>query len=361
MKVLNIGTDSNILQIDSLVAKRAILISRLVDQYDVLVPGKNQSVDLTPNSKVIGVGGVNKLLKFFRLYKKAYSLLQINKYDLVTVQDTYYLAYLSYLLTKKFKTKLEIQVHGLEKFSYFRKMLAKKVWLKANSIRVVSSRLKNYLVNDFKVSPDKITVLPVLVDIDRLKNSPVTIDLKQKYPNQFIFLFVGRLVTVKNVPLIFKALAKLGQAKNYKLIIVGDGPEKEKLVNLANNLGLKDKVEFFGWVDNLASFYKSADCLVLASDSEGWPLVVVEARAVNLPIIMTNVGSAGELVKNNINGLVVPVQDELALSQALAKVITQPDLLKFWRQYNLTQPVFSSESLIKAMVDNWQILLTAEK
>lgn len=356
MKVLSIGTDQKVLQADSNVARRAIKIGELLDRYDVLVPGKNQCLDLSSQTRVIGLGGVNKIVQFYKLYQQAKRLLQKEHYDLITVQDTYYLAYLGLVLAKKFDSKLEIQVHGLEKFSYFRKILAKKVWLKTDSIRVVSTRLKNYLINDFKVPFDKITVLPVLVDIDKLKNAPATIDLKQRYPGQFIFLFVGRLVSVKNIPLIFQALAKLDQAKDYKLVIVGDGPEKEKLVNLANNLGLTNKVEFVAWVDNLVSFYKSADCLVLASDSEGWPLVVVEALAFNLPIIMTDVGSAGELVRDNINGLVVPVKDEQALSQALAKVINQPNLLQRWRQYNLQLPPASSAELIESMVATWRKL-----
>lgn len=361
MKILSIGTDHNILNIDSPVAQRAVLISQLVDQYDVLVPGKNQVLDLAINSQVIGVGGANKLSKLFSLYQKANNLLSTNQYDLITVQDTYYLAYMAYHLAKKFQTKLEVQVHGLEKFYGLRKILAQQVCQQADSIRTVSVRLKNYLVHNFKIAPEKITVVPVFVDLATLKNSPLDIDLKQKYPQQFIFLFVGRLVAVKNIPLILRALSKLDQSLAFKFVIVGDGPAKNTLINLVQELHLQTKVEFVGWVKNLSSFYKTADCLILASDSEGRGMVVEEAVACGLPVVMTDVGLAGELVKNKINGLVVPIGDLLALSTALTQVLTNADELAKWRQYNLALPVVSSQDLIKDIVANWQNIITVAK
>ena len=358
MKVLSIGTDQKILQADSPVAKRARQIGTLLDKYYVLVPGKNQQVDLAGNIRVLGSGGNNKISQLYNIYQQADKLLRTEKFDLLTVQDTYYLAFLALLLAKRYKVKLEVQVHGLEKFDGLRKFLAKKVWAKADSIRVVSQRLKNNLVDDFHVSPDKINVLPVLVDIDKLKSSSVTIDLKQKYPGQFIFLFVGRLVPVKNVPLIFQALSRLDSQKPYKLIIVGDGSEKDKLEDLAKTLNLKDKVEFFGWVDDLASFYKSADCLILASNSEGRGMVVEEAVACGLPVVMTDVGLAGDLVKDKINGLVVPVGDSAALSLALSKVMASSNLLDQWRQYSLQlSQTLHTDNLIKTMISNWQKML----
>jgi len=83
---------------------------------------------------------------------------------------------------------------------------------------------------------------------------------------------------------------------------VGRGPEKRKLVNLVNNLNLEDKVEFIDWTDNVYS----ASC--------------------ELPIIMTNVGCAGEVIKNGESGLVTPVNNREKLEQAMIKLIADKGL-----------------------------------
>ncbi len=93
---------------------------------------------------------------------------------------------------------------------------------------------------------------------------------------------------------------------------MGDGPENENLENVSKKLGVEKQVKFWGWQNDTEKSYNQADMFILTSYAEGWPLVIVEAAQYGLPIIMTDVGSAGDLVVNNVSGLVVPVNDATA-------------------------------------------------
>jgi glycosyltransferase involved in cell wall biosynthesis len=111
-----------------------------------------------------------------------------------------------------------------------------------------------------------------------------------------------------------------------RLWIVGDGPERKHLERLTAILNLQDEVTFWGRRDNLSDFYQAADAFVLSSESEGWGLSVIEAGTCGLPVAMTDVGCAGEIVINNESGLVVPVGDQAALIGAMRLLVEDKKL-----------------------------------
>lgn len=146
-------------------------------------------------------------------------------------------------------------------------------------------------------------------------------------------LIVSRLSHEKNIYLVIRALARLGAAFSQTgLVIVGDGPQKQALVQAVKKYGLTDRVIFEGWQDNLATYFRSADLFVLSSDYEGWGLTVVEAMAAGCPVAMTDVGCAGELVINRQNGLISPVKDEIALSKTMAEILQDEKLAQDLKQ-----------------------------
>ena len=97
------------------------------------------------------------------------------------------------------------------------------------------------------------------------------------------------------------------------LVLVGDGPDRENYKLQATNYKLEKNVIIEPWRDDLPSFYKSFDLFLLPSNYEGWGRTVVEAMASGLPIIMTDVGLAGEIVIDGENGMVVPVGSKEAM------------------------------------------------
>jgi glycosyltransferase involved in cell wall biosynthesis len=112
------------------------------------------------------------------------------------------------------------------------------------------------------------------------------------------------------------------------LVIVGSGSEKYKIKNLAFELGLSNKIEFFDWTDDVYTWYMTADAYVLSSNYEGWGMVIIEAASCGLPIIMTDVGCAGEVIKAGENGVIVPIGDEEKFSDAMARIIEDENFRK---------------------------------
>jgi glycosyltransferase involved in cell wall biosynthesis len=112
-------------------------------------------------------------------------------------------------------------------------------------------------------------------------------------------------------------------------IIVGDGPERWVLEEQAARLDLRpDGVEFLGSSDDVPSLLRRADVLLLTSENEGFPNAVLEAMAARLPVVTTDVGDAGRIVQDNVNGYVVDVGDVSAMAQRLLDIYRGGDSMR---------------------------------
>lgn len=324
MKVFNFSLDQSLFNPESIAARRLADYGQVADRYTLLVPNRHDlRHELGPGVEVIGVGGWSKEIVWWRIWAKAEKILSHNQFDLISVQDTYFLALIAWRVAKKHKLPLEIQVHGFERFSGIRKMLAKWLLPRADMVRVVSQRLKKTLIEDFMVAPEKIYIIPVYSEFKCVEES----EKIARTNDEFIFLTVARLVEVKRIEMQLDALAELKQKHpQARLWIVGDGPERRHLERLTAILNLQDEVKFWGRHDNLSDFYRSADAFVLSSDSEGWGVTIIEAGTCGLPVVMTDVGCAGEIVINNESGLVVPVGDQAALIGAMRLLLEDENL-----------------------------------
>lgn len=140
-------------------------------------------------------------------------------------------------------------------------------------------------------------------------------------------LTVGRFSPQKGLDLLLRAIHRL--PVHVALWIVGDGPLRTELETQAATLNIQDRVTFFGWQEEAAvkEFYRKADLFVLSSLDEGMPLVVLEAMAMGLPIVATDVSGTQELVRSGENGYLVPVKDVDALTSTLFQAICNPEAL----------------------------------
>ncbi len=342
LKIINLGLDSSAIDKESKLTRRIIEYGELVDKYDVIVSAEeDKEVVLSNKAKVFGVRASNKLVGLYKIYRNALKLLNQEKYNIITVQDQYYLALAGWLLAKKNKAGLELQIHGFEKYKGARKMIAKFIIPRAHAIRTVSKRLKKQLVNEFQVKEEIITVVPIYVEVANMRKYKAN---KYELDDKFIFLTIGRLVPVKNIGMQIRAMAEVIKKHNdTELWIIGNGPEKENLQSGIRKLGLENYFKLWGWQDDLSKYYKQADAFLLTSDYEGWGLVVIDAAQFGLPIIMTDVGCAGEVIKgirgratntahanenNEQSGIVIPVGDQEKLAESMIKIIEDEDLRK---------------------------------
>ncbi|WP_380788093.1 glycosyltransferase [Sphingomonas sp. R86521] len=137
-----------------------------------------------------------------------------------------------------------------------------------------------------------------------------------------IVLAAGRLVPEKGFARLVEAFADLPPAAA-RLVIVGDGPQAGGLQWLIEELGITDRVTLAGYVPDIRPWLDSARLLVLASDFEGFPAVLVEALAAGRPVVATDCTPATRLLVDGA-GIVVPLNDSVALSQAIANIFAQP-------------------------------------
>ncbi len=143
----------------------------------------------------------------------------------------------------------------------------------------------------------------------------------------FTFLFVGRVVGDKGINELVEAFLRLNeQYKNTRLVLVGEyesslDPLKEETIRqIENNISINACGAKYG--DSLVEMYASADCFVLPSYREGFPNVVLEAGAMGLPQIVTDINGCREIIVEGENGLIVPPKDVNSLCHAMEKIMT---------------------------------------
>lgn len=202
--------------------------------------------------------------------------------------------------------------------------------LQLRTIRWLADRvivLSNVMGEDFAglgVPPERLAFLPC--GFDPAVFAPAEEEerrrARQQYglaPEDFVVVSVGRLVPDKRFPVLLQAFAAAAAlARGVRLLIAGDGPEREPLESMARSLRLGG-VDFLGARPNsqIAGLLAAGDVFALASSSEGLPCALVEAMACGLPCVITDIPGMRQLIEPYGEGLVVPVDDAAVLSEAL--------------------------------------------
>ena len=144
---------------------------------------------------------------------------------------------------------------------------------------------------------------------------------------RFSIVSVGRLAEQKGYQYLIEAIALVkDQIRNIKVYILGEGEDKNELLTQRDSLGLSNQIEFLGLVpqDQVPAILTKCDLFVLASLWEGLPTVVLEAMAVKVPVIATEIPGTNELVQDGITGWLVPPKDPKSLAQAIFNASTDP-------------------------------------
>lgn len=143
-----------------------------------------------------------------------------------------------------------------------------------------------------------------------------------------IIVSVGRIDANKNHKLIIDSFDRIkNDYPDHKLVIYGEGPDKDKLTDYVDSKGLSGSIVFAGSVPDVADRIESAKMFILASDMEGMPNALIEAMSLGLACITTDcMYDTSELIQDNINGIVVPKGDEKAMSDAMRRLLDNPEL-----------------------------------
>ena len=177
-----------------------------------------------------------------------------------------------------------------------------------------------------------------------------------------VILAVGRMSREKGHVDLINAVGELRHLDpelNFKLVIVGDGPERERVERLAGELAISERVVLAGHVDDVHAYYVLADVLALPSHSEGSPLALLEAMATGVPVVATRVGGVPEIVSDGTSALLVAPKDPRAFAIALARVLRDPQLVRTLSANALerSRQDFSPEAYARSLTELYLALL----
>jgi glycosyltransferase involved in cell wall biosynthesis len=231
------------------------------------------------------------------------------------------------LISKKvLKIPYVVWGQGLDVYfrNWFMQLVSWTIIKNADSVIALTKDMKRVLQ---EIYSRDIEVVPNGIDIEDYQNRPY--EHERESPEARI-VFVGRLDPVKNLPSLLRAMKIVCEVlPDAKLIIVGDGEEREDLESLSDSLGIRDRVDFVGRTphENIPDYLSQADIFVLPSVSEGFPVVILEAMACGLPIVATRVGGVPDIIEDGVNGCLVESGDFLGLAKKILFLLKNP-LLK---------------------------------
>jgi len=297
--------------------KVTIVLFRNMIEYEY--GGETISIDSPPSSF--------KIVKVFRLKERVKKLREIfnkEKPDLIFsfVESSNFAS----ILTGE-KVVVSIRNNPLKKHTFWQRSLIKLLYKKNNVLKIVavSNEIAEILKEKFGL--DNVVSIPNPVIMD--KKYEVREYLGEYHP---FILAVGRLHPQKNFQMLIKAFMKTKASKEAKLLIVGEGDERESLEKLIISLNAKNKVFLIGKRDNIKDYYKQASLFVLSSNYEGFPNALAEALSFGVPSIATECPTGPkEMINNFENGILTPVGNAFFMKYAIDRLYFDETLKRKFR------------------------------
>jgi glycosyltransferase involved in cell wall biosynthesis len=321
------GTEKQALALASHLVKKGIPVTIVTSRFDSKWP-RYELIDnvqvvrlFSPRIKVLGA-------LFFLACLVGYLIKHRNHYSLIHTFQIGYTSTLSILtgilLKKPSLLKLASSGRGGD-IQRARKTLWGRVFLymakKASRIIAVSTTVEAELMAA-AVNPVKLSRISNGVDVVQFRPGEDKSLLRKALdlPDKKTIVYTGRLSIEKGVDFLVRCFSKVESKGDYQLIIIGDGPEKEHIVQLLDAVHLGKSVFLLNSVDDVAAYLNAADLFILPSRFEGLSNSLLEAMACALPVISTRVGGSKDIIEHGSNGLLVDVDNADQVQSAIAHV-----------------------------------------
>lgn len=226
---------------------------------------------------------------------------------------------------------------------------------------VVSEALKKFCAEKFSIPESEIVVIRNGIassQREARKISPAELGVKT---SGALLGAIGRLHREKGIDLLLRAFARLcPELPGLGLVVIGDGPERDNLAGLAEQLGIRERVLFSGFLPEPERFLPLFSVFVLPSRIEAMPVALMQAMAAGMAIVATRVGAVAELIDDEKSGLLVPAEDESRLAQAIRRILREPALAarlgaeaksKAEREFSLDKMLASYEQLYTSLLE----------
>lgn len=337
MNVLFISNDPAIFVKESAVRARMRAYANAIGTLHIISRAPHGAVEETDGALVLHPLPGGPLSSLMNLPKLARSLILREGIEVVSAQDPFEYGWCAKKAVQGTSAKLHIQVHTdflspwFVRSGVFRSMrihtpflngvrvkIARKVLPYAHGIRVVSERIRASLISVYTNEIPEPTVLPISVGMEVPEAVPLP-----EHTFAFAFMTSGRLEPEKRIEDILMALGKIALTyPSVGLVIVGEGSERKKLELLAQKLQLSSRVLFMGEQGkNAWGLMRSAHAYVQASAYEGYGRTLVEAALARVPIITTDVGIVGEVLRGYEQVLATPPGDTANLAAHMHAII----------------------------------------
>jgi glycosyltransferase involved in cell wall biosynthesis len=200
-----------------------------------------------------------------------------------------------------------------------------------DALVAVSPEVRDELVAAGIAPREKFAVIRLGIPLEeRLGDATADLDYRQLYgiPEQaFVVGWVGRMTDVKDTDAVLEIVgAARAKGLDVALVMVGDGPDRERLEQLAHDLGIARSTFFVGYQPEVAGYYELFDAFLLPSVNEGTPVSAIEALASGTPVVATRVGGVPDVVRDGEDGFLFEPGDTDAAAERLARLASDPAL-----------------------------------
>ncbi|HAU32610.1 MAG: Glycosyl transferase group 1 [Desulfotomaculum sp. 46_296] len=227
----------------------------------------------------------------------------------------------------------------------------------------VSEALRNELIKRERLDQDKVVTIQNGIETEvfetQVRRCFTLRNLDLPLSEQVVGM-VARLASQKGVTYFLKAAAMLAMDYKVNFVIIGDGPLHRQLEEEALSLGIKDRVVFAGERHDIPYLLPAFDVFVLSSLTEGLPLTILEALAAGCPVVATRVGGIPEIIRDNVNGLLVEPADPAGLAIAVASLLSDPKKAADMGQAGkaLVKEKFTAVVMVRKVEDEYRNLLS---
>ncbi|WP_285164560.1 N-acetyl-alpha-D-glucosaminyl L-malate synthase BshA [Shewanella goraebulensis] len=193
-------------------------------------------------------------------------------------------------------------------------------------ITTVSNFQRQYIQQEFEVN-QPINVVHNFIDTDDFTPALIDKTLRQSLAadDEKILMHVSNFRALKNTQTVVNAFSQLSCDEKVRLVLVGSGPDIDKIRTQCQQLNILDKVTFTGSVKNVERFIANADCLIQPSYRESFCMVILEAMACGVPTVSSNVDGIPEVVDEGVTGFMLPPEDANGMAVAISHILANSD------------------------------------